>query len=786
AYLLRTRDEVNAIVKRFLADDFHAVARSVDHAAGMQLAVRANIDVEQLRTDCAGEFTSYAYTELLHDNGTRSEYSQAYCRLGPTPNTPMELRSATSACTSLAPPDQTAHELLTLHKPSNLDLPPYGCRAYVVDNHSKDSTFSPRALAGMVADRSVNVVGAYRMWMPRLHRFRISSDVRFMTGEEATGYILVEMRAWLLLLPCAECAVRSYFASCVKGMEPVLANELRHSRLGASDVEEGHLGVHFTGSPQTGGRAVLWLRSAIRVMEELSWCEGVVHSDQLYEFARESVEWADMFSSKKQTLSVGAICGAARAMQSGRARPGDWECVECNRLVFANKEVCFACGAPKPAGGGLTHSHFSALTVKNAVCDSVRDAHGWRPSVDTSDADVPLFLYLHQGRATLYRVSSGSGSMHKRGYRTGVIHAGALRETTAAGLLLHSGYKPEEQVMCDPMAGSGTLAVEAALIATDTAPGLLRTRPPLARQGWLEGEMAQWESLLSEARSLQRPQAPLPILANDMHDGAINLAKSAARAAGVSSSISFSQSEVAHFVPSEKPHLVVSNPPWDLRLEGGDGAWSDLGGFLKRECGGSVAWLLSGEKKLTSQLRMRSSEKKRVESGGLNLLFLRYDVLPPKRVGEDSSEVSGGRKTSTPRPVQEAHGLAPEKAAEGGSELMRVEGEGGFVAGEERNAFGMGETETELVVGGTEKVWERLTVAELKEELRARGLPLSGLKAQLVERLNKNEVEQPPLPTRKDLDKSIKDPTDDNVIVMADGTGLQSMELEDMFASLYD
>lgn len=89
------------------------------------------------------------------------------------------------------------------------------------------------------------------------------------------------------------------------------------------------------------------------------------------------------------------------------------------------------------------------------------------------------------------------------------------------GIMISAGHLPHLctwpfQVMCDPMAGSGTLAVEAALIATDTAPGLLRTRPPLARQGWLEGEMVQWESLLSEARSLQRPEAPLPILANDM------------------------------------------------------------------------------------------------------------------------------------------------------------------------------------------------------------------------------------------------------------------------------
>ena len=156
----------------------------------------------------------------------------------------------------------------------------------------------------------------------------------------------------LLIAPAHALVTRTYFATCVKGMEPVLAAELRNARVGASDVEEGHLGVHFRGPPQVGGRAVLWLRSAIRVMEELSWGEDVHHPEDLYAFARESVDWKELITSERQTISVDAICGAGRALESGRARPGDWECPGCGLNVFASKMACPKCGTGKPDGRG--------------------------------------------------------------------------------------------------------------------------------------------------------------------------------------------------------------------------------------------------------------------------------------------------------------------------------------------------------------------------------------------------------------------------------------------------
>ena len=337
----------------------------------------------------------------------------------------------------------------------------------------------------------------------------------------------------------------SFFASCVKGVEQVLATELSTAVIGAEDVQVGHLGVHFSGTLDVGARAVLWSRTALRVMEVIDIVDDVHDAESLYDVAR-AVEWADYLAGPSQTISVQAVLGAQRATDNGRMRPGDWSCGSCGANVFASKMACFRCGAAKPRegerGGALTHSHFSALTVKNAVCDRLRDQFGTRPSVDADDADLPLFLHVHRGRASLYRVLSGGASMHKRGYRTGSsVHAAALRETLAAAMLLHAGYDPAVDVLCDPMAGSGTIPIEAALIAQRIAPGLLRPPPALTR--WPDFDMRSWAAATEEAEGMRLERAPCPILGNDWHPGASELASRAASAAGVVPSIAWQQSD---------------------------------------------------------------------------------------------------------------------------------------------------------------------------------------------------------------------------------------------------
>ena len=603
---------------------------------------------------------------------------------------------------------------------------------------------------------------------------------------------------WLLSAASASAAAafgptRQYFASCGGGLEPVLAAELASPNIAADSIETGRLGVSFVGDASVGARAVLWSRSALRVMELLGREEDVHTSEHLYEFARYATDWSDLIANSDQTVSVQSVLGTQRAAQGGRMRPGDWQCEKCGAIVFASKRECFRCGAPQPPAEesrGLTHSHFSSLTVKNAVVDALRDRHGWRPSVDTVDADVPLFLHLHKGAASLYRVLSGSASMHKRGYRAGdAIHAAALRETLAASMLLQAGYAPEEDVLCDPMCGSGTVVIEAALIAQNVAPGLLRAPPALAR--WSDVPRGVWQDAAAEAEAARRGRAPRPILANDLHGGALRLAERAAHAAGVGDSIDFSVSPAADWAPAERPNLVVTNPPWDVRLEGGEAAWSDLGRFLKSECAGARAWVLSGNKELTRHLRMRADSRLRVENAGGSLALIEYHVLPPKGSGQ------GGGQGGAPK----SDGAAPDAAREVADAEEPPPSESHERAPIAEEATGVAPVAVDAPTPSIESA-EALsvqTVPQLKEMLRERGLKLSGKKAELIERLLLATPPPPAdgagrtaAPKAASPSHAVAPPrvdrggaTDGGGVTIADGTGKEGAELDDLFAGLY-
>lgn len=204
-----------------------------------------------------------------------------------------------------------------------------------------------------------------------------------------------------LSVSTAECTFtlkRHFFATTTGGLENVLANEVR-SLPGASSVVIGKGSVSFCGTMKTGFEALLWLRTALKVMERIDSSDGINSKERLYDWVQQCTAWEDVIQPS-QTL-------------------------KCDTIL----------GQDLPAE--LTHSHFSALTVKNAIVDRfrMRSTHGERPSVDLDDPDLPLLLYLHRNTGTLYRVWSGEQSMHKRGYRQhATIHRAALRENTAAGL----------------------------------------------------------------------------------------------------------------------------------------------------------------------------------------------------------------------------------------------------------------------------------------------------------------------------------------------------------------
>ncbi len=371
---------------------------------------------------------------------------------------------------------------------------------------------------------------------------------------------------------------RTYFAACGRGLEPVLATEL--DALGVRSVVERRGGVAFRGDKAAGYRACLWLRSAIRVQEELL-STRVRGEDDLYNAVFE-LDW-DRLLRPEHTLAAYASTRDAPAYR---------------------------------------HSGHAAIQVKDAITDQQRQRHGERSSVDREAPDLPLKVVIQRDRLLLYRDLAGT-SLHKRGYRPVQVKS-PLNEVTAAGLLIRSEWDRASPLV-DPMCGSGTFVIEAALLASDTAPGLQRT---FAFERWVDFDADLWASLREEAKARAKARLGFALAGADRHAGAVGIAKQSAQQAGVGHLVQFDTSEARDWQPPAPPAFVVCNPPYGERLDDGEveEAWRALGDFLKSRCSGAEAWVLSGNKAVTRFLRMRTSQRVPAMNGPIECRWLRYEI----------------------------------------------------------------------------------------------------------------------------------------------------------------
>ena len=315
------------------------------------------------------------------------------------------------------------------------------------------------------------------------------------------------------------------FATCARGLEPVLARELAGIR--ATEIEPGRGGVGFTGTMLTVYRANLELRSAVRVLRPLL-TETVRDPDQLYDAVR-TIDWS-RYLTYMHTLAV-----------------------DCN-----------------VKNSNLTHSQYAARRVKDAICDQFRDKTGKRPSVDAEHPAVGLNLHVSHDEAIL-SLDSSWVSLHKRGYRP-IQPRAPINEALAAGMLLHLGYDGTRPLI-DPLCGSGTFAIEAAWIALRRPPGL--TRKYHAFIGWPEFDRGEFANLRDELRRNVLPELPAPIFGSELRPDVVRLAKENANAAGVGHAVQFdckpvSQARPPCPLPDGVRGLIVTNPPYGERL-GEDG-----------------------------------------------------------------------------------------------------------------------------------------------------------------------------------------------------------------------
>ncbi len=370
-----------------------------------------------------------------------------------------------------------------------------------------------------------------------------------------------------------------YYAACTLGLEEVLRDELHD--LGVTDVKVRRGACEFEGDRALGYRACLWLRSAIRVQEELA--RGPARSrEELYALVW-TVDWSQSISPE-MTL---AIDGAVRNSQ------------------WAND------------------TRFPVLVTKDAICDQFRKHDGARPSVERDRPHLPVKLVLIDDHAILYRELGGE-PLHKRGYRK-IQHRSPLNEATAAGLLLLSDWDRESPVV-DPCCGSATFLVEAAWIAGDRAPGLGRS---FAFEHWRDADLDAWRELFDDAEARAEAGVDrIPRLAgNDRHQGALGIAKAALNAAGLTQRVKLVQGNARDFEPAFTPSVVVANPPYGDRLgddpEQLEESWRAIGDFLHRSAA-DRAWVLCGNPDVARLLGLRSDRRVPVRNGPIECRWLRY------------------------------------------------------------------------------------------------------------------------------------------------------------------
>ncbi|EIM03034.1 23S rRNA (guanine(2445)-N(2))/(guanine(2069)-N(7))-methyltransferase [Rhodanobacter thiooxydans] len=395
-----------------------------------------------------------------------------------------------------------------------------------------------------------------------------------------------------------------YFATCPKGMEYLLRDEL--AALGALDVREALAGVHFTGTLETAYRACLWSRLASRMLLPLAEFDAA-DDDALYRGVQ-AIDWSQHLAAH-----------ATFAVDAGTAL------------------------------SKLTHSQFIGLRTKDAVVDQFRQRDGSRPDINTDEPDIRINLRLRRDRATVSLDLAGT-PLHRRGWREEQGEA-PLKENLAAAMLLRAQWPAVYAAggaLLDPMCGSGTLLIEGALMAADVAPGLRREY--FGFLGWQQHDIALWRSLLDEAK--QRAEAGLRALrpcffGSDADPRMVQTAKRNAQQAGVAGFFTLDRQDMAHAAPPPgvAHGLVITNPPYGERL--GDRAempklYRALGDTLRQRFTGWRAAVLAGDLELGRAMQLHADKRYALYNGALETVLLTFDLKVRDEPPREPKPLSAG------------------------------------------------------------------------------------------------------------------------------------------------
>ena len=382
-----------------------------------------------------------------------------------------------------------------------------------------------------------------------------------------------------------ESAPHRFVASCPRGFGDLLAGELR--ALGATEVRERAIGVEFAGSLAVAYRVCLESRVASRVFFVVTQFDA--HTDADFYDAVRTVDWRQHIDPTR-TLA-------------------------CD---FTGKH-------PE-----ITHTRFGTLRLKDAICDQLRDATGSRPDISPERPAVRVHAHANGPKVTVSIDLSGEG-LHRRGYRTEAGEA-PLRENLAAGVLLRAGWPEKSKSAAeflDPMCGSGTLAIEAAMIAANVAPGARRHY--FGFFGWLGHDRAAWDAIQRDALAREVKPA-LRLRGLDADSRVLAAARENAARAGLGELINFETGRLADARPAgEGAGFLATNPPYGVRLEDRDGAralMKQLGEVLRAHFGGWDAAILAGSPDAGLELKLRAERVHTIWNGALECRLLRLHVSP--------------------------------------------------------------------------------------------------------------------------------------------------------------
>lgn len=370
------------------------------------------------------------------------------------------------------------------------------------------------------------------------------------------------------------------------GFEDLLAEELK--TFGATNILKVTRAVTFEGDDQIMYKANLWSRVALRILKPIKIFPAG-SEQELYDEVKK-IDWSE-YLTVNETIAVDGVI----------------------------------------SNSTLTHSLYIALKTKDAIVDQFREKTGKRPSVDTTHPKIRVNIHISKDVATISLDSSGD-SLHKRGYRNQTGEA-PVNETLAAGMVMTSGWD-RESALIDFMCGSGTILIEAAMMAKNIAPGIFRNEFGFER--WNDFNSELWEQVRDEALTAELKKIDFPIIGIEKSSDILKMAKQNVSNAKLADNIRLQAMSFEDFVPDFDKGTVIINPPYGGRLTDDDLflLYKNIGDQLKKKYKGFSAWILTANKEAAKNIGLKPSRKIELYNGSLECRFLKFELYEGSKKGK--------------------------------------------------------------------------------------------------------------------------------------------------------